>query len=342
MNLNRLKLHDLFRYYKELPHQTAAIFELEEAILKANPDLLNRDQMWFKTWSQAGRQDRFDNNWEGVFGAAQKAGAKFPELVAAQWALESGYGRHVSGQNNFFGLKGGGSSHMTQEWVNGRWITIKADFLDFPDLETCVCYLVDRWYKDFKDYQGCNRASTRDIAARWLVNEGYATDPTYAEKLIKVMNEHAAVKAVDVKPKAEKFTPDKPFTYKITPHITYGEFCVNEAARKFTRQEQCDTALELCKYLEKVRAHFGGKPLVITSGHRPPAVNSAVGGAKTSEHLFNMTGVGAVDFYINGIDIHKVQEYCDQTWPYSIGYGAPKGFVHVGMRLGRPRIRWDY
>jgi hypothetical protein len=25
-----------------------------------------------------------------------------------------------------------------------------------------------------------------------------------------------------------------------------------------------------------------------------------------------------------------------------LGYGATKGFVHLGMRLGRPRIRWDY
>jgi hypothetical protein len=37
-----------------------------------------------------------------------------------------------------------------------------------------------------------------------------------------------------------------------------------------------------------------------------------------------------------------VQEYCDQTWPCSVGYGAKKGFVHLGMRQGRPRIRWDY
>ena len=107
-------------------------------------------------------------------------------------------------------------------------------------------------------------------------------------------------------------------------------------------QAQCDTALELCKYLEKVRAHFGGNAIVITSGYRPPAVNKNVGGASNSEHLYNMTGVGAVDFYVKNVDIYEVQEYCDQTWPYSLGYGATKGFVHLGMRLGRPRIRWDY
>ena len=335
---NPLRLVDLFKYYKELPHQTAAIFELEAELLKRAPDILNRDQAWFKTWSQAGRQDRFDNNWDGVYAAGKKAGAKFPELVAAQWALESGYGKHVSGENNFFGLKGSGTTRSTKEYINGKWITISDSFIDFPDLETCVYYLVERWYKDFNVYQGCNRANTREDAARRLVKEGYATDPAYADKLIKLMNQHVQGKPVQ----QERFTPNKPFSFRITPNITYGEFTLNDERRRFTRQEQCDTALELCKYLEKVRAHFGGKPIVITSGHRPPAVNKAVGGASQSEHLYNMTGVGAVDFYVNGVDIYKVQEYCDRTWPYSLGYGAPKGFVHLGMRLGRPRIRWDY
>jgi len=335
---NPLRLVDLFKYYKELPHQTAAIFELEEALLKRAPGMLNRDQKWFKTWSQAGRQDRFDNNWDGVYAAAKKAGAKYPELVAAQWALESGYGKHLSGENNFFGLKGGGSTRSTKEYVNGKWIEIQDSFIDFPDLETCVYYLVERWYKDYSVYQGCNRANTREEAAHWLVKQSYATDPIYAEKLIKLMNQHVQGKAAQI----ERFTPDKPFSFKITQNITYGEFTLNDEKRRFTRQEQCDTAIELCKYLEKVRANFGGHPLVITSGYRPPAVNKAVGGASQSEHLYNMTGVGAVDFYIQNVDIYKVQEYCDRTWPYSLGYGAPKGFVHIGMRLGRPRIRWDY
>ena len=40
----------------------------------------------------------FPNTWEGIEGAAKEAGAKFPEVVAAQWALESGYGKHTSGK----------------------------------------------------------------------------------------------------------------------------------------------------------------------------------------------------------------------------------------------------
>ena len=84
-----------------------------------------------------------------------------------------------------------------------------------------------------------------------------------------------------------------------------------------------------------------GAPVVITSGHRPPAVNAAVGGASNSEHLYK-PGCGAVDFYVDGVDIYAVQRWCDRVWPYSLGYGAPKGFVHLGIRDGRPRVRWDY
>ena len=338
MTQNRLRLHDLFRYYKALPHQSAGITELEEAILKLSPAILNRDQPWFKTWSQAGKQEEYGNDWDGVYLAAKKAGAKFPELVSAQWALESGFGKHLSGENNFFGLKGSGSTRTTKEYINGKWITIEDSFIDFPDLETCIYYLVERWYHDFKNYKGCNRAATREDAAYWLVKEGYATDPSYAQKLIKLMNEHVQGKPTQ----HAKFTPDKPWDFRVTPNVTYGELALNDPARRFLRQEQCDTALELCKYLEQVRSHFGGNPIVITSGYRPPAINASVGGASNSEHLYNMTGVGAVDFYVKGVDIYKVQEYCDRTWAYSLGYGAPKGFVHLGIRLGRPRVRWNY
>ena len=133
-------------------------------------------------------------SWDGVMAAAKAAGAKFPELVAAQWALESGWGKHTSGKHNYFGLKGKGSTRMTTEFINGARVHVEADFLDFPDLEACVQYLVSRWHKDWEEYEGVNRAATREVAARELVKQGYATDPGYAEKLIKLMDEKAPAK----------------------------------------------------------------------------------------------------------------------------------------------------
>lgn len=139
-----------------------------------------------------------------------------------------------------------------------------------------------------------------------------------------------------------KLRPTAPFSAKLTPHIAIGEFALNQEERRFAADYQIKTATELAEFLEKVRAHFGGKPLIITSGYRPSSVNRMVGGASSSEHLFDAPDVGAVDFYIEGADIYKVQEYCDKHWPYSVGYGAPKGFLHLGIRKGRPRVRWNY
>ena len=130
------------------------------------------------------------NTWEGIYAYARESGARYPELVAAQWALESGYGKHLAGKNNFFGLKGtGGTMSQTQEWVNGNWVTIKDSFLDFPSRATCVDYLIKLWYFDYKNYKGVNNAASSEAAAQMLKSEGYATDPGYVEKLIRIMRE---------------------------------------------------------------------------------------------------------------------------------------------------------
>jgi hypothetical protein len=132
---------------------------------------------------------------------ASKAGAKYPELVAAQWALESGWGSSLSGKNNYFGIKGAGTKHQTKEFVNGKEITIIDEFKDFASADECVQYLVDRWYKDWKDYKGVNNATSRENAAKMLVTQGYATDPKYAEKLIGIMSKNSAPR--DATPPAE-------------------------------------------------------------------------------------------------------------------------------------------
>jgi hypothetical protein len=125
--------------------------------------------------------------WEIIEALAKKHGAKYPQLVAAQWALESGWGKSLSGKNNFFGIKGTVTKHQTQEWVGGKFITITDEFQDFTSPEECVKYLVDRWYKDFKSYKGVNNAPSVEEAAKELVKQKYATDPAYPEKLIGIL-----------------------------------------------------------------------------------------------------------------------------------------------------------
>ncbi len=337
-----IKLQDAFVYFKNLKHQLDAVEWLDSTLTKEQ-----REGFAERYRNAPEPIDEFLNTWDGVLNAAKKAGAKFPEVVAAQWALESSWGKATSGTHNYFGLKGSGTTVNTKEFINGKWVTIKAGFIDFPDLYTCVCYLVDRWYRDFGKYQGVNRAASRNECAQLLVKEGYATDPNYTTKLIQIMDHQLGTSGnPPSKPtdpiQAQTFNPKSPFSYKVTPHITYGELTLNQEARRFTQQHQCNTALELCRFIEKARTHFGRKPVIITSASRPEPINTQVGGAKNSEHTYSAPNKGAIDFYIEGVNIYVLQDWCDKNWPYSLGYGAPKGFVHLGMREGKPRVRWDY
>jgi flagellum-specific peptidoglycan hydrolase FlgJ len=129
----------------------------------------------------------FSNTKQGIYNAAVAAGAKWPKLVVAQWALESDWGRSPSGKNNFFGIKGDGSSMSTQEQINGQYITITDSFKNYASVFDCVNDLVKMWYKDYKNYTGVHRASNAEAAAYMLKEQGYATDDNYSQKLISIL-----------------------------------------------------------------------------------------------------------------------------------------------------------
>jgi len=182
-----IKLSNAATYFKGLTHQRKAWEWLEDQLteqqLSSFAELYRADPP---------KEESFvSNSWDGIYEAARLAGAKFPEVVAAQWALESGFGKFISGKNNFFGIKGKGTVKTTWEDYGNGPVTIQASFKDFDTPFDCVNYLVTRWYKDYKGYKGVNRAKTREECARLLKQEGYATDPVYSQKLIDIMRKHA-------------------------------------------------------------------------------------------------------------------------------------------------------
>lgn len=185
-----IKLRDFFKHYKGEPHQAAAVDLLQSMMPES---LLRSDAEWIEAYraTPKPKPSAGEPTWGSVVDCARAAGARYPEVVAAQLVLESGWFKHTSGRNNYAGLKGPGTSVKTQEVVNGKTITITAEFLDFQDWQQCVVYLVDRWHRDWKNHRGVNNAPNRDEAARELVKQGYATDPGYATKLIHLMNQQA-------------------------------------------------------------------------------------------------------------------------------------------------------
>jgi len=181
-----IKLVDAAEFFKKEPHQIDALNWLQTQI---SPEVMESFALKYRNAPKP--TEEFPNTWDGVLAAAKKAGAKFPECVAAQWFLESAQGKHTSCNHNYFGIKskdGEGCYVATSEFIGGKEVQIKDWFKKFNSLYECVDYLITRWYKDFNGYKGVNRAATRNECAQLLKQEGYATDPGYVTKLIQIMD----------------------------------------------------------------------------------------------------------------------------------------------------------
>lgn len=94
-----------------------------------------------------------------------------------------------------------------------------------------------------------------------------------------------------------------------------------------------DTAL--VSLLQQVRDHFD-KPVIIVSGYRSQSYNTAIRGAKSSQHLYGK----AADIRISGIKPRQIAEFVEGLSPGGLGlyeYGGTEGFVHVDTRTKRAR-----
>ncbi len=124
---------------------------------------------------------------------------------------------------------------------------------------------------------------------------------------------------------------------QLSPNFHLSEFVQSQTAtrRRIANQpgpKELDALRLLCvKVLEPVRQHFG-RPVVISSGYRSPALNRAIGGARNSQHT---TGEAA-DFEIPGASNVEVARWMwaklnyDQLILEFYTPGQPNsGWVHV-------------
>ena len=132
------------------------------------------------------------DNFRAVMAAAAKAGDPHPALVAAQWAVESGWGSRESGKYNYFGIKATGNEPgtmvPTHEVYNGKRVAVTAKFRDYNSLEDGIAGRVNFIAKNPRYRKaGYYDAKTPFEAATALLRAHYATDPQYATTLSKVM-----------------------------------------------------------------------------------------------------------------------------------------------------------
>ncbi|GHE21076.1 flagellar assembly peptidoglycan hydrolase FlgJ [Halomonas urumqiensis] len=130
--------------------------------------------------------------------ASRKTGVP-AELILAQAALETGWGRHeiatASGGNshNLFGIKAGSSWRgpttdiTTHEYLNGQRTRVNDSFRVYDSFEAAFTDYA-RLIGDNPRYAKVLDAPDAKQAAHELQAGGYATDPAYADKLIAVMD----------------------------------------------------------------------------------------------------------------------------------------------------------
>lgn len=142
---------------------------------------------------------RFVDRLEAPARAASRSTGVPAELILAQAALETGWGRHEipredgSNSYNVFGIKAGGQWQgettrvTTQEVVEGERTALRDAFRVYDSFESAFTDYA-RLIGDTPRYAAVTNAGGPADAARALQAGGYATDPAYAEKLIGVMN----------------------------------------------------------------------------------------------------------------------------------------------------------
>ena len=128
----------------------------------------------------------------GVMQIAKKSGDPHPEITAAQWALESGWGKHMSGKNNPFGQKakkdkGGNPTEpatlrRTREVIGGKEIFINDYFKDYPTQDAAIAEHAQKWTA-----RRTQPGSSPIEAATAIKAAGYATDPNYVKSLAGIV-----------------------------------------------------------------------------------------------------------------------------------------------------------
>ena len=144
---------------------------------------------------------------DGLREHAERAAARIgttPEILIAQAALETGWGKHIMGGTqgrsswNLFGVKasqgwnGDTVTHRTVEVLGGKPVQINAGFRAYDDPGQAFDDYADFILGNPRYQQAIEKASDPRAYVRELQRAGYATDPHYAQKILQI---HAQVAA---------------------------------------------------------------------------------------------------------------------------------------------------
>lgn len=150
-----------------------------------------------------------------LFTADQKTSGILASVSFAQFILESGYGKSELAQNanNVFGMKKSLSENTwsgstwdgtsvyvkeTKEYENGEYVTVTADFRKYPSVEKSIAdhsaYLLGAKNGSKLRYEGLKGCADYKKAITIIKEGGYATSPTYIEKICSIIEKWGLTK----------------------------------------------------------------------------------------------------------------------------------------------------
>lgn len=129
---------------------------------------------------------------------AKELGVK-PEVLIAQAALETGWGKKIiqssnQSSHNLFGIKAnsswqGSSARVnTLEHKDGEFYYEKANFRSYSSFEQSFSDYVDFIKENSRYQKALENTDSPKKYLQELQNAGYATDPKYAEKINSILN----------------------------------------------------------------------------------------------------------------------------------------------------------
>ena len=134
--------------------------------------------------------------------AAAAAGHIFPEYAACEAALESSWGQSklALAARNLFGQKqsqppiaGAGTLSLpTREFLHGAWVTVTANWVNFPDWNSCFAarmQLLRVASGRYPHYAAALAATSGEEFVR-EVSQTWSTDPARADKVLCIYQAH--------------------------------------------------------------------------------------------------------------------------------------------------------
>jgi len=144
------------------------------------------------TVANLSQQEFIDSIKDGAIESYKKYHV-LPSLTIAQAILESGWGKSAIG-NNLFGIKAGSNwtgktqTVRTSEYGSGGYYHINATFRDYDSIDDSIedhAKLLTN-----SRYDSVRAATNYKTACQEVQKDGYATSPTYANSLIKLIEQY--------------------------------------------------------------------------------------------------------------------------------------------------------